>query len=190
MIEAMKKRGIPAERIDMIRYCGIDFKYWLRGFDSTECSVKDTVEQVRNHPLIPTDITVRGFVINSVTGELTEVEQDGYLLKIYFYRLNKCKDRNILYVLQHSFGKSAYLCTVNKKKRLRFRLIINESSKRGRHKKVKIMMTSRNEENLRTLAMLRYQADRYQSMRNGTMSQRVNAEIRRLLDEMGANAKN
>ena len=30
------------------------------------------------------------------------------------------------------------------------------------------MMTSRNEENLRTLAMLRYQADRYQSMRNGT----------------------
>ena len=45
------------------------------------------------------------------------------------------------------------------------------------------MMTSRNEENLRTLAMLRYQADR-------TMSQRVNAEIRRLLEEMGANAKN
>ena len=79
---------------------------------------------------------------------------------------------------------------LNKKKRLRFRLIINESSKRGRHKKVKIMMTSRNEENLRTLAMLRYQADRYQSMRNGTMSQRVNAEIRRLLEEMGANAKN
>ena len=52
------------------------------------------------------------------------------------------------------------------------------------------MMTSRNEENLRTLAMLRYQAYRYQSMRNGTMSQRVNAEIRRLLEEMGANAKN
>ena len=52
------------------------------------------------------------------------------------------------------------------------------------------MMTSRNEENLRTLAMLRYQADRYQSMRKGTMSQLVNAEIRRLLEEMGANAKN
>lgn len=56
--------------------------------------------------------------------------------------------------------------------------------------KCKIMMTSRNEENLRALAMLRYQADRYQSMRNGAMSQRVNAEIRRLLEEMGANAKN
>ena len=52
------------------------------------------------------------------------------------------------------------------------------------------MMMRENEKSLRALAMLRYQADRYQSMRNGTMSQRVNAEIRRLLDEMGANAKN
>lgn len=52
------------------------------------------------------------------------------------------------------------------------------------------MITRRNEESLRTLAMLRYQADRYQSMRNGSMCQRVNAEIRRLLEEMGASAKN
>ena len=52
------------------------------------------------------------------------------------------------------------------------------------------MMMRENEKSLRALAMLRYQADRYQSMRNGTMSQRVNAEIRRLLQEMGDNAKN
>ena len=51
-------------------------------------------------------------------------------------------------------------------------------------------MLRENEKELRELAMLRYQADRYQSMRNGTMSQRVNAEIRRLLEEMGANSKN
>ena len=76
MIEAMKKRGIPADRIDMIRYCGVDFKDWLHGFDSSEGSVRNTVNQVLHHPLIPSDITVRGFVINSVTGELTEVKQD------------------------------------------------------------------------------------------------------------------
>lgn len=52
------------------------------------------------------------------------------------------------------------------------------------------MMMSRNEESQRALAMLRYQADRYQSMKNGLMCQRVNAEIRRLLDEMDANARN
>ena len=70
MIEAMKKRGIPADHIDMMKYCGVDFKSWLRGFDTTESSVKDTV----THPLIPSDVSVRGFVINSVTGELTAVE--------------------------------------------------------------------------------------------------------------------
>lgn len=74
MIEEMKKRGIPADHIDMMKYCGVDFKSWLRGFDTTESSVKDTVNQVRTHPLIPSDVSVRGFVINSVTGELTAVE--------------------------------------------------------------------------------------------------------------------
>lgn len=42
--------------------------------NSSEASVHETVEQIRNHPLIPSDITVRGFVIDSVTGELTPVE--------------------------------------------------------------------------------------------------------------------
>ena len=67
MIEKMKERGIPQERIDMIRYCGIKF-------ETSEASVHETVEQIRNHPLVPSDITVRGFVIDSVTGELTPVE--------------------------------------------------------------------------------------------------------------------
>ena len=44
----------------------------------------------------------------------------------------------------------------------------------------KIMMMRENEKSMRTLAMLRYQADRYQSVGNGSMCQRVNAEIRRL----------
>ena len=73
MIEVMKKRGIPSEHIDMMRYCGIDFKSWLRGFDTPEGSVRETVTQVQKHPLIPKDITVRGFVIDSTTGELSTV---------------------------------------------------------------------------------------------------------------------
>ena len=42
------------------------------------------------------------------------------------------------------------------------------------------MMNSMNDEYSRTLAMLRYQADHYQKVRNGSMSQQINAEIRRL----------
>ena len=53
-----------------------------------------------------------------------------------------------------------------------------------------IMMIRENEENLRTLAMLRYQADRYQSVGNGSMCQRVNAEIRRLMSQMNESSKN
>ena len=73
MIRQMRARGIKQESIDMIRYCGIDFESWLSGFDTSEGSVHETVEQIRNHPLLPHDITVRGFVIDSVTGKLTEI---------------------------------------------------------------------------------------------------------------------
>ncbi len=52
------------------------------------------------------------------------------------------------------------------------------------------MVLVENEKSLRTLAMLRYQADRYQAMGNGSMCQRVNAEIRRLMEKMSAEAKN
>lgn len=50
------------------------------------------------------------------------------------------------------------------------------------------MIMRENEKSLRALAMLRYQADRYQSVGNGSMCQRVNAEIRRIVNEMNANA--
>lgn len=43
---------------------------------------------------------------------------------------------------------------------------------------------------MRALAMLRYQADRYQSVGNGSMCQRLNAEIRRLMNQMSESAKN
>ena len=55
----------------MIRFCGVDFESWLYGFEDTEKSVKGTVEAIINHPLIPNDINVSGFIIDSVTGELT-----------------------------------------------------------------------------------------------------------------------
>ena len=46
---------------------------WLDGFEDTEKSVKGTVRAIMEHPLIPEDIIVRGFIIDSVTGELTKV---------------------------------------------------------------------------------------------------------------------
>ncbi|MBP8760551.1 MAG: hypothetical protein PHO36_10755 [Parabacteroides sp.] len=52
-------------------------------------------------------------------------------------------------------------------------------------------MNTVKESNVRTLAMLKYQADRYQSLGNGVMSQRINAQIRSILVEMNiSSAKN
>ena len=70
MIEHLLKKGISQDHIDMMRYCGIDFKSWLRGFDTVEGSVAETVCLLRHHPLMPEDVVIRGYVINSDTGEL------------------------------------------------------------------------------------------------------------------------
>ena len=47
---------------------------WLEGFHDTEASVRNTVAAIVNHPLVPSDVTVRGFIIDSVTGQLTEIQ--------------------------------------------------------------------------------------------------------------------
>lgn len=70
MISHMKARGVPQESIDLMKYCGVDFEKWLAGFDTEEQSVQDTVETIRNHPLIPHDIRIGGYVIDTYTGEL------------------------------------------------------------------------------------------------------------------------
>ncbi len=66
-------RGISQSTLDTIKECGIDLDHWLEGFHDTEDSVKKTVETIRNHPLMPADVAVRGFIIDSVTGKLNEV---------------------------------------------------------------------------------------------------------------------
>ena len=69
--EAMLRRGIPEAGL---RRKDIDLDEWLEGFHDTEKSVRATVATIRKHPLIPSDVTVRGFIIDSATGELKEVE--------------------------------------------------------------------------------------------------------------------
>ena len=72
--EQMISRGITDQMRDIIRKCGIDLNTWLEGFKDTPESVRKTVETIKTHPLVPDDITVRGFIIDSETGELDEVQ--------------------------------------------------------------------------------------------------------------------
>ena len=70
----MIARGVTDETLDTIRKCGINLDHWLEGFKDTPTSVRKTVETIRTHPLVPKDIVVRGFIIDSETGALEEID--------------------------------------------------------------------------------------------------------------------
>lgn len=74
MLKHMRERGVLQDHIDMMEYCDVNLRQWLSGFNDTEEAVRKSVALVRHHPLVPDDITVRGFIMDSVTGELMEIK--------------------------------------------------------------------------------------------------------------------
>ena len=74
LLEKMKKQGISETVINDLAYCGIDFDKWLGGFDDVEISVKESVDLLKRHPLIPDEIKIHGFVMDSQTGILNMVD--------------------------------------------------------------------------------------------------------------------
>lgn len=73
MQHLMRERGIPDSHITLMKHCGIDLDQWLHGFDDTESAILETVDLVSNHPLIPKDVVVKGYIMDSVTGELNPI---------------------------------------------------------------------------------------------------------------------
>lgn len=69
----MEKRGVSSETFNVLELCGIDLHKWLEGFHDTEESVRQTVKTISTHPLMPKDILIEGFIIDSTTGELHKV---------------------------------------------------------------------------------------------------------------------
>ncbi len=73
MLRLMQERGVPESNISLMRHCGIDLDQWLHGFDEVTQSVSETVDLIRNHPLMTADVRVAGYVIDSATGELNPI---------------------------------------------------------------------------------------------------------------------
>ncbi|MEG0857311.1 MAG: carbonic anhydrase [Terrisporobacter sp.] len=71
------KSGISEETINILENSGRDVKKWLHGFDSVKESIEDSVEKVKNHPLVPSDIIVHGLVMSPHTGKV-DVIVNGY----------------------------------------------------------------------------------------------------------------
>ena len=77
LIDKMKENGVPDETFSTLENVGIKLKSWVQGFHSVKESVNESVNLVKNHPLIPEHIPVTGLVIHPTTGELSVVV-DGY----------------------------------------------------------------------------------------------------------------
>ena len=74
MLEKMHLHGVSQQVVETMQYCGINFDKWLEGFESVEESVLQSVQLLKEHPLIPSDVRIYGFVMDSLTGELREVK--------------------------------------------------------------------------------------------------------------------
>jgi len=75
LISKIIARGIEKEKIDIIKRCGVDLDKWLKGFDSVEDSILATINTIRQHPLIPQDMRVHGFIIDPETGKLDRINE-------------------------------------------------------------------------------------------------------------------
>ncbi|WP_113868728.1 beta-class carbonic anhydrase [Paraliobacillus ryukyuensis] len=74
LLERMKVQGITDEAIHSLDK---DANEWLKGFESVEDSVRQSVSIIEDHPLLPTDIPVHGLVIDPQTGKL-DLVTNGY----------------------------------------------------------------------------------------------------------------
>ncbi|RLL44969.1 carbonic anhydrase [Oceanobacillus piezotolerans] len=76
LTKSMIDRGINEDTIDALTHAGIDFHEEFHGFKTVQASVEQSVEIIRNHPLLPSEIKVHGLVIDPDTGKVDVVTRD------------------------------------------------------------------------------------------------------------------
>ena len=69
MVQKMKDRHISNETFSTLENSGIDISSFIKGFKDVNESVRNSVNIIQNHPLIPNDVNVHGLV-DPATGKL------------------------------------------------------------------------------------------------------------------------
>lgn len=72
MIEKIKKQ-VSKDTIKTLDFCGINLNKWLAGSENMETSVKDTVNMLKEHILIPNYVNIDSLMINPNTGVLRKI---------------------------------------------------------------------------------------------------------------------
>ncbi len=70
VIDKVKDYNIPESTINTLRHSGIDLESWLRGFDKVETGVRESVDVIKNHPLLPAHVKVHGMIMHPDTGKI------------------------------------------------------------------------------------------------------------------------
>ncbi|GIQ67663.1 carbonic anhydrase [Xylanibacillus composti] len=70
MLQKMYDRGIAEDTVTTLKHAGIHLNRWLIGFDNVRDGVVNSVEIIRNHPLLPKNVPVHGLIIDPHTGAL------------------------------------------------------------------------------------------------------------------------
>jgi len=75
-IKKMQEGGISQQTFDTLEFAGINIEEWLKGFENVEDSVRNSVNMIKKHPLLPKGTPVHGLVIDPETGKLDVVVKD------------------------------------------------------------------------------------------------------------------
>ncbi|AUM63393.1 MULTISPECIES: beta-class carbonic anhydrase [Brevibacillus] len=76
-LEKVRERGVSADSLHLLKSAGINLEKWLRGFDNVTDAVKESVDMILNHPLLPPSVPIHGLIIDPSTGKL-DVVINGY----------------------------------------------------------------------------------------------------------------
>lgn len=73
IITHLIQRGITRETIQKLKDQGMDIDSWFHGFENIKTSINNSVSLLKNHPLMPANIVIRGFIMDISCGRLTPV---------------------------------------------------------------------------------------------------------------------
>ncbi len=73
ILDKALEAGVSQESIETLEHAGIDIEGFLLGFHSVDESVKESVNMIKNHPLLPKNVIVHGLIIHPNTGKLDVV---------------------------------------------------------------------------------------------------------------------
>src|SRR5699024_11066047 len=88
VVKNMKEKGSSEESLNASDYAGIDVHQELHEFETVEDSIQQSVDIIRNHPLLPDYVKVHVLVIDPNTGKVDVVYRDPKSTIDEFYTKN------------------------------------------------------------------------------------------------------